>query len=278
MTETNSTNQKTIFVISDSLGDTAEAVARATASQFDKEDFDIIRIPYINSESQIDNVLSEARQEGGIICHTIVSESLRSYLHRRADEENIRAVDLLGPVLSAVGSIAETKPRMTPGMIHKLDQDYFKKVEAIEFAVKYDDGKNPTGFAKADIVIIGVSRTSKTPLSMYLAYKRIKAANLPLVPEVSVPEELFTISPRKIVGLVIDPFKLNFIRSERLKAMGLGGNANYATVERIQEELEYAKGIMRRVHCPVLDVTNKSVEETAALVTGIIDRNRQRGL
>lgn len=186
----------------------------------------------------------------------------------------MEAVDIMGPVLGAVTAVADTKPRLTAGMVHKLDQEYFKKVEAIEFAVKYDDGKNPQGFEKADIVIIGVSRTSKTPLSMFLAYKKIKAANLPLVPEVPLPEELFKIPPKHVVGLVIDPYKLNNIRSERLRTMGLTGEANYATVSRIEEELEYAKAVMRRVHCPILDVTNKSIEETAAFVMQIIDRNR----
>lgn len=265
---------KIIYAISDSIGETAEAVARATASQYDKEQLDIIRVPYISGEEQIDAVLQEAQGNECVICHTIVSVSLRNYLHDKAEKLGLETVDIMGPVLRAVGTIAETKPRLTAGMVHKLDQEYFKKVEAIEFAVKYDDGKNPSGFEKADIVIIGVSRTSKTPLSMYLAYKKYKAANLPLVPEVPLPDELFRIPPKKIVGLIIDPFKLNNIRSERLKAIGLEGEANYASVERIEEELAYAKAVMRRVHCPVLDVSNKSIEETAAMVMQIIDRNK----
>ena len=248
--------EKIIYAISDSLGETAEAVARATASQYDKEQIEIVRVPYIDSESQIDEVIDDAKRGNHVICHTIVS------------------VDIMGPVLDAVGTIATTKPRMTAGMVHKLDQEYFKKVEAIEFAVKYDDGKNPSGFEKADIVIIGVSRTSKTPLSMFLAYKKIKAANLPLVPEVPLPEELFKIPAKKIVGLIIDPYKLNNIRSERLRAIGLEDEANYASIERIQSELDYAKAIMRRLHCQVLDVSNKSIEETASLVMQLIDKNR----
>lgn len=265
---------KIIFAISDSLGETAESVARATASQFDQENIDIVRIPYINQESQITDILKEAAGGKHIICHTIVSPALRKFLHEQATVMGVQAVDIMGPVLDAVGAVADTKPRLTAGMVHKLDQEYFKKVEAIEFAVKYDDGKNPQGFEKADIVIIGVSRTSKTPLSMFLAYKKIKAANLPLVPEVPLPEELFKIPPKKVVGLVIDPYKLNNIRSERLRTMGLDGEANYATIARIEEELEYARAVMRRVHCPVLDVTNKSIEETASFVMQIIDRNR----
>lgn len=269
-------NNKVIFAISDSLGETAESVARATASQFDKENIDIIRIPYISQESQIDDVISEAAKEQSIICHTIVSPTLRQYLHKEAENMGIQAVDIMGSVLDAVGTIADTKPRLTAGMIHKLDQEYFKKVEAIEFAVKYDDGKNPSGFEKADIVIIGVSRTSKTPLSMFLAYKKIKAANLPLVPEVPLPEELFKIPPKKVVGLIIDPYKLNNIRSERLRTMGLDGEANYANIARIEEELAYARAVMRRVHCPILDVSNKSIEETASFVMQIIERNKQQ--
>lgn len=265
---------KIIYAISDSLGETAESVARATASQYDKEPIEIIRVPYIVSEQQIDEVLEDAKVGGHVICHTIVSISLRNYLHTKAKEYGVQAVDIMGPVLNAVGTIADTEPRMTAGMVHKLDQEYFKKVEAIEFAVKYDDGKNPSGFAKADIVIIGVSRTSKTPLSMYLAYKKIKAANLPLVPEVPLPEELFKIPPKKIVGLIIDPYKLNNIRSERLRTIGLEDEANYASVERINQELEYAKAIMRRLHCQVLDVSNKSIEETSSFVMQLIDRNR----
>lgn len=269
-------NNKVIFAISDSLGETADSVARATASQFDKENIDIIRIPYISQESQIDDVISEAAKEQSIICHTIVSPTLRQYLHKEAENMGIQAVDIMGPVLDAVGTIADTKPCLTAGMIHKLDQEYFKKVEAIEFAVKYDDGKNPSGFEKADIVIIGVSRTSKTPLSMFLAYKKIKAANLPLVPEVPLPEELFKIPPKKVVGLIIDPYKLNNIRSERLRTMGLDGEANYANIARIEEELAYARAVMRRVHCPILDVSNKSIEETASFVMQIIERNKQQ--
>lgn len=265
---------KIIYAISDSIGETVESVARAAATQFDKEEIDIVRIPYVITEQQIDDILKEASQAASTICHTIVSKELRDYLHEKADILGIATVDIMGPVLQTVGTIAETEPRLTPGMIHKLDQEYFKKVEAIEFAVKYDDGKNPSGFEKADIVIIGVSRTSKTPLSMYLAYKKYKAANLPLVPEVPLPDELFRIPPKKIVGLIIDPYKLNSIRSERLKAIGLEGEANYASMERIEEELAYAKAVMRRVHCPVLDVSNKSIEETAAFVMQIIERNR----
>lgn len=264
-----------IYALSDSLGETAERVARAAASQYNQEEFDIIRVPYIRSEQQIEDIVQQAERDNAMICYTIISPVLRRKLKGLTRLANVVVVDIIGPMLQGIGQIAESDPTMRPGMIHRLDEEYFKRVDAIEFAVKYDDGKNPLGFLKADIVIVGVSRTSKTPLSMYLAHKRIKAANLPLVPEVSLPQELFEIPPYKIVGLIIDPFKLNFIRSERLKTMGLKEDASYANLERIDEELQYARAVMRRLHCPVIDVSTKAIEETANLVLEIVKRNSE---
>lgn len=167
-----------VYVVSDSLGDTAESVAKATISQFD-EDIDIVRVPFIRHAEQIQKVIEEAAQHHAVVCHTLVSPELRQTFEKMAEAKNVRYVDILGPMMDMVGSISSTKPRMKPGIIHKLDEEYFRKVEAIEFAVKYDDGKNPAGFSKADVVLIGVSRTSKTPLSMYMAHKKYKVANLP---------------------------------------------------------------------------------------------------
>ena len=260
-----------IYACSDSLGDTAERVARAAACQYDKQEFDIVRMPYIRTEQQVEEIVQKAKEHSAMICCTIISPKLQEL----SNAQNVTLVDIIGPMLAGVGTLTHTEPTMKPGMIHQLDEEYFKRVEAIEFAVKFDDGKNPMGFLKADIVIVGVSRTSKTPLSMYLAHKRIKAANLPLVPEVALPPELFQVPARKIVGLIIDPFKLNFIRSERLRSMGLDSNASYANIERINEELTYARNVMRRLHCPIIDVSSKAIEETANLVMEIVKRNKE---
>jgi regulator of PEP synthase PpsR (kinase-PPPase family) len=156
-------------------------------------------------------------------------------------------------------------------MIHSLDENYFKKVEAVEFAVKYDDGRDFSGVPKADIVLIGVSRTSKTPLSMFLAHKKYKVANVPLVPELQPPEALFHVPKHKVIGLRIDPEKLNRIRELRLKTLGLAPDANYANMARIRQELEYADKIMQRIGCVVIDVTDRAVEETASLVMDHIE-------
>lgn len=263
-----------VYVVSDSLGDTAESVAKATVSQFD-ENIDIIRVPFIRHTEQIQRVIDEAAERGAVVCHTLVSAELRADFERIAEAKHVKYVDILGPMLNMVGTVSTTRPRMKPGIIHKLDEEYFKKVEAIEFAVKYDDGKNPAGFEKADVVLIGVSRTSKTPLSMYMAHKKFKVANLPLVPEVQLPEEIFHVPPYRIVGLIIAPYKLNTIRSERMKALGFSGTANYTDIDRIEDELSYAKEVMRQLHCPVIDVSNKAIEETATRIMSIVQRNKE---
>jgi len=248
-------------------------VARATASQFDSGKFDIVRIPYITSAVQIKETIREAAKHPCVICHTLVSPELRDALLEEAKKYDLVTVDIMGPMIRAIQSVADMTPKLKPGLIHLLDQDYFKRVEAIEFAVKYDDGKNPWGLLKADLILVGVSRTSKTPLSMYLAHKKIKVANVPLVPEVPPPDELFQVPPHKVVGLVIDSRKLNEIRAERLKIMRLPPDANYATLNRIGEELEYATKIMERIGCPIIDVSNKAIEETANKILELVFKN-----
>lgn len=264
-----------IYALSDSIGETAESVARAVASQFEANTMEIIRIPYINSEKQLDSVLLDAVKQPAIICHTIVSSNLRQALAQKAADAGIKTIDIMGPMIQATQEISGLSPKLKPGLIHRLDQEYFRRVEAVEFAVKYDDGKNPGGLLKADIVIVGVSRTSKTPLSMYLAHKKWKVANVPLVPEIPPPHELFQVQSSRIIGLVIDPYKLNEIRAERLKVMGLAPDASYATVGRIEEELNHARVVMNKLDCPVIDVSNKAIEETANRILELIAERRE---
>jgi [pyruvate, water dikinase]-phosphate phosphotransferase / [pyruvate, water dikinase] kinase len=264
----------TVYVISDSIGETGEKMARAAISQFENDKIDVVRVPFVRTPEQIRDIVQEAVRTGGIICHTLVSLDLCESLDRYAAKHGVRYVDLMGPMLAALSDVTGDRPAMKPGIIHKLDEEYFRKVEAVEFAVMYDDGKNPAGFLKADIVLIGVSRTSKTPMSMYLANKRYKVANLPLVPEVRLPEEIFKVPAHRIIGLIIDPYKLNSIRNERMKALGFAGDANYTSIDRIEEELAYAKSVMRKLHCPILDVSNRAIEETAARIVEIIEKNK----
>ncbi|HWQ72353.1 MAG TPA: pyruvate, water dikinase regulatory protein [Desulfitobacteriaceae bacterium] len=259
-----------IYVVSDALGETAEFVSRAAAAQFSGVRTRIRKVPYVRDESHLDEIIEEALYENAILVYTLVLQELRLYLEQKAKEKGLQIIDILGPLIDALAKQTGLDPSHIPNITHRLDEQYFRKVEAVDFAVKYDDGRDLRGVFYADVVIIGVSRTSKTPMSMYLAHKGIKAMNIPLIPEVQPPEELFQISPRKIVGLNIRPDALNQIRTERLKTLGLGTVADYASLERIMLELEYAKGIMEKIGCPVIDATNKSVEESASIVLEIL--------
>ncbi|EGQ3932613.1 pyruvate, phosphate dikinase/phosphoenolpyruvate synthase regulator [Staphylococcus pseudintermedius] len=247
------TNVK-IIIASDSVGETAELVAKACMSQFNYSDCSnhILRYPYIETKENPD---------------------IRAHIQENIDKYGLKSVDVMGPMLNVMEDTFHKKPLNEPGVVHKLDEDYFKKIEAMEFAVKYDDCKDPKGLPKADIVLIGISRTSKTPISQYLAHKRYKVMNVPIVPEVTPPESLFEVDPKKCVALKISSDKLNAIRKERLKQLGLSDSARYATDQRIAEELAYFNQIVERIGCPVLDVSNKAIEETANNIIQIIEHN-----
>ena len=270
-----SKDRTVIYILSDALGETAEYVSRAAAAQFNGVRTKIRKIPYIQDENHIEEILEEAAEDQAIVAYTLVIKKLRIFIEEKAKELGLSTVDILGPLINLLAEKTGLTPSYTPNKTHLLDEQYFKKIEAVEFAVKYDDGKDPRGVLLADLVLIGVSRTSKTPLSMYLAHKGIKAANIPLVPEVSPPQELFRISPRKIIGLTLKPDLLNQIRTERLKTLGLGSTADYANYERIVNELEYARGIMRKIGCPIIDATGKAIEETASRILEIIYKGEQ---
>lgn len=267
--------RKIIYAVSDSAGDTAWAVAKAAGNQFDQTIIKVVRKPYVLSKEQIDEIFEKAAGNRGMIVHTLINPELRQYLQEKKDEYDIDVIDVLGPVIWSAEKLTHEDADMNVGQARRLSNDYFKRIDAMEFAVKYDDGKDPSGFPKADIVILGVSRTSKTPLSLFLAYNYgIKTANLPLVPEVPLPKEIFTIPPRKIIGLIIDTYKLNVIRKTRMENMGIQGDSDYFRVSRINSEMEYARGIMRHLHCNIIDVSNKSIEETASHIVQIAEKNK----
>jgi len=261
-----------VFVVSDSLGETAELVTQAAVIQYNSVNIDIRKTPFVKDEERIKEVVEEACGEKSIIVYTLISPELRDTLERESMNKEVIAVDLLGPMMNALSSIMPENPRLEPGLVRRLDEEYFRRIVAVEFAVKYDDGKDPKGLLLSDIVLLGVSRTSKTPLSMYLAHRRMKVANLPLVPEVEPPEELFMVPSHKIIGLTINPEQLQKIRRERLNSLGLTSRSQYASMERILDELEYADKIMRRLGCRVFDVSDKAVEETANKILNLVHR------
>lgn len=263
-----------IYVISDSVGETAQQVTKAAISQFSMDDnYEIRRFPYVTDRVFLKDILNSGKNEDAIIVYTLVDETLLNITKEFCQIEGLSHIDLMTPLLREISKKTNIKPKREPGIIRKLDESYFKRVEAIEFAVKYDDGKDPRGILKSDIVLLGISRTSKTPLSMYLANKNIKIANVPLVPEIPIPKEVFEINPKKIIGLTNTPEKLNRIRQERLKALGLSSNASYANLERILQELDYSEKVMKKVGCPVIDVSSKAIEETAGIIIDIMKEN-----
>ncbi len=252
-----------VYVVSDSLGETANAVFEAAASQFQEEDIEVEKFSHVKATRELKNIILQAGEESALIVYTLVNPELRQEFFNLGREREIPMVDIMGPVMEKMEELLDSKPQLQPGLRHQLDQNYFKRVEAMEFTVKYDDRNDEKGIKLADVVLIGVSRTSKTPLCIYLSYRGYRAANVPLVPEVDVPKLLFQNPDDKIFGLTIDPLLLNEIRQERLKSLGLSPDSQYASIKRINEELEYADNIMRRIGCPVINVTNKSIEESA---------------
>lgn len=265
--------RQSVIIVSDSVGETAELVIRAGLSQFTNSDYQIERIPYVDDQKTIDETLEIALADEAIIGFTIVDPNLRHYLITKAKQLHIEAIDIIGPVIDAMEKTFNEQPKLEPGLLYKLDKDYFKRIEAIEFAVRYDDGRDARGITCADIVLIGVSRTSKTPLSQYLAHKRFRVANVPLVPEVDPPEQLYTIDPKKCIGLKTSAEKLNEIRKERLKALGLDDDAMYASKKRIEEELLFFDKIVSKIGCKVIDVSNMAIEETANIIMQINGEN-----
>jgi hypothetical protein len=214
-----------------------------------------------------------ARGRPAVMVYTLVEPGLREAMRQLCRRARVHYCDLLGHPIDSISRVAGIAARGQPGARAPLDETYFKRIEAIEFAVKYDDGVGG-GLDDADVVLVGVSRTSKTPLSMYLGYLGHKAANVPIVKGIAAPKALYEIDPVKIVGLTIDPERLSEIRRARVRSMG-SPRGRYAELQQIYEELDKAKAIHRRLGCPVIDVSDLSVEETAMRVLRVVDERRR---
>ncbi|MCB0379165.1 MAG: kinase/pyrophosphorylase [Bdellovibrionales bacterium] len=261
-----------IYIVSDGTGETAATMARAAIVHYTNVDFHIIRNKNVRTESQVDNLISEAFKRGALIVHTVVTPNLRSYLEEKAAEKNILQVDLLGPLLFKLDEFLNVEnENREAGKLRSVDDRYFRRVEAIEFSVRHDDGKVTNDLDQADIILVGISRTSKTPLSLFLGYKGWKVANVPLVPDTPLPEALFEVDQKKIVGLTIDPSNLQKIRANRLEKFGQDPGGGYARLDNIYKEIEYAKKVFQKhKRWPVFNVTDRALEETASEITRIV--------
>lgn len=262
----------TIFIISDGTGETASTMVRAALVQFSDKEVNIVRCKNVRTEEQVDSLIDEVFQKRGLIAHTVVSTSLRKKIFTSASEKGIPIVDLLGPLLETLNIyFGHSGENPTAGLLRTVDERYFKRIEAIEFTVKHDDGKVVSGLDQADIVLVGISRTSKTPLSIFLSHKGWKVANVPLVVGTPLPKELFDIDQRKIVGLMIDSESLSRIRRKRLEKFGQDPGGEYASAAHIQKEIEFATQLFRQhKRWPVFDVTDRALEETAAEIVRVV--------
>lgn len=266
----------TILAVSDSIGETANQVAVAAASQF-TERVEVKRIPYIKSLEDVEDVMKCVGEcDKVIIVSTIITVNVREYLTQKAMEKNISVMNVLGPIINVASNMLNMQPTYNPGAMRKTDEDYYRRIEAMEFAIQYDDSKDYRGLKNADVVLIGLSRTSKTPLCMYLANKGVRAINIPLMPEVGVPDELYEIDRKKVFGLTINPLRLIEIRKRRLdKFHRITTDIEYAGDARVLEELEYADKIMRKVGCKIIDVTERAIEDTALIILDKIGYNKK---
>ena len=224
------------------------------------------RFPFVNKEDELLGILKDALNDKAIVISTLVNAELAETARNFSQRTGLQYLDLLNPFFDLIRARTGKKPIEEPGIVHRLDKEYFNKIAAIEFAVKYDDGKNPHGFLESDVVLLGVSRTSKTPLSMYLANKGYKVSNLPLIPEVPLPQLLAQVDKKKIIGLTCHPDNLSRIRTSRLDSLGLNHASKYTDLEKIYGELEYAEQVFAQYDAYVIDVTDKSIEETSYLV------------
>ena len=267
-----STSVVELHVISDSTGETAVRLVLALEAQFPDTEFEVVRHPRVETVDDVQLAVSRTKDRPAVIVYTLVDTQLRDTMGELCRRDSLHCCDLLGQPIEEVAAVSGKAAKMESGRRPPLDSHYFKRMEAIEFAVKFDDGLG-AGLEDADIVLVGVSRTSKTPLSMYLGYLGYKVANVPIVRGIEPPKELFEIDRTKIIGLTIDAERLSEIRQVRARLMRLS-KSSYSELVEIYEELEQAAAVHRQLGCPVVDVSELSIEETAQRVLRIVERRR----
>ncbi len=264
-----------IFTVSDGGGATAEAVADAVTVQFPGVTFSIERFAGVRTREQVLSAVREAERHDGIIVHTIVMTEIRRLLLRECRQRGLDHVDLIGPLMGQVSQKVGMRPLLRPGVSRGLSDDYFQRIEAIQYTVQHDDGQGMEALDEADIVLVGVSRASKTPLSVFLSMRGWKVANVPIVLGVEPPPVLYEIDQRKIVGLTISREELEQIRRNRVEMLGTGEGGQYADPDKIADELAYCRRIFRRGYpWPIVDITGKSIEESAKEVISWVESQR----
>jgi regulator of PEP synthase PpsR (kinase-PPPase family) len=255
-----------IYAVSDSTGETAEQAASAALAQFGPRHHAHVRIfGHIRDEDELAKVVERARERNALIVYTLVEPELRLHMASLTQQGGVTAVDLLGNMIRELSRYLGLPPLYLPGLGHETDEEYFRRIEAVEFSVYNDDGRLPENLTKADLVLVGISRTSKTPLSNYIAHRGYKVANMPLVKGQEPPHQLDEVDPRRVFALVVDPGVLVNIRRARLDAMGVQGDSSYGDLAHVREEMAWARRIFREhPEWTVVDITERAIEETAS--------------
>jgi len=271
-----------IHLVSDATGTTLLGLSRAVLAQFEGIDPNQKFWPLVRSDRQLERVIKRIKENPGPVIFTFVNENMRMRLREECDHLGIPCVAVLDPIIHSLSTYLGMHAKGVPGLQHTMDDAYFKRVSAVDFAMRFDDGQNFKGLKEADVILVGVSRTSKTPTSVFLARRGIKAANIPLVPGVDIPEEHFNLTKPLYVGLTAAPERLKHLRNTRLKTnnkedkkKAFQGN-EYLCEDRIEDEVRKARRLFSKHKWPVIDVSKRSIEETAAEVMALLQNKRDR--
>lgn len=261
-----------IYIISGGTGASGLQLVNTVLAQFPGFEVPVVAKAHVNSITQLQDVLDQSEQTGGIIVHTLVDTLLRNSMNSLGSKHSVHVIDLMGVLMEHLSEMLESNPVCRPGLYHSLNKRYFDRVEAIEFSIAHDDGLNPQDLAKAEIVLAGVSRVGKTPLAMYLAMQGFKTANVPLVPGQSPLPELDQVDPGRVIGLTIDETRLVSHRKDRKEKLRLDRHSGYSDLKMIFDELEQARKIFRQKGYSVIDITDKPLETSADEIVKIITR------
>jgi hypothetical protein len=249
-----------IYIISGGIGASAEQVVHTVLAQFPEDAVQISTLGHVREREQIAEVIRQAQCDTCLVVHTLIDTQLRAFLVEEAARQHVPAIDLMGPLVAWVTQKIGAVSLEQPGLYRKLHREYFERVSAIDFAMDHDDGKNAAGWPQAEAVLVGVSRVGKTPLSLYLAVLGLKVANYPFVPQLPVPDTLFSLDPRRVIGLTIEPGQLLQYRQNRQTQLGAPGPSAYVNPRAIYEEVEEAKKVFRRNRFTIVDMTDKTIE------------------
>ncbi len=249
-----------IFIISGGIGASGDQLVRTVLAQFPEDSVQVSTFGNVRKQDQLIEILHQARETDALVVFTMVDPEMQDNLAAEAGRLHVQTIDLMGPLMEWVSAKTGARPKGQPGLYRKLHREYFDRIAAIDYAMAHDDGKNPQGWDQAEAVLVGVSRVGKTPLSLYLAVLGWKVANYPLVPQLPVPENLFALEPRRVIGITIDPGQLLQYRLRRQKQLGVTGRSAYVDPQKIYEEVQEALNLFRRGGFTIVDMTDKTIE------------------